>query len=194
MRMSTVYQEETYKDYLITLIYDDDPIDPRDWDTVGKMVCFHNRYRLGDKHDYKKDDFSSWDELLDKIIEDEKPQCTLPLYLYDHSGITISTSPFECRWDSGQIGFIYATEESIKICGRVSNEELRDILISEVRAYDDYLRGNCIGYKITKKVKCEHCNHVEDEEMDSCWGFYPDENGNYDYVIEECKSLINSYK
>jgi hypothetical protein len=30
----------------------------------------------------------------------------LPLYLYDHSGITMSCGPFSCPWDSGQVGII----------------------------------------------------------------------------------------
>ena len=31
----------------------------------------------------------------------------LPLYLYDHSGLTMSTNDFGDRWDSGCVGFIY---------------------------------------------------------------------------------------
>ena len=26
--------------------------DPRSWDNIGTMVCFHSRYNLGDKHYY----------------------------------------------------------------------------------------------------------------------------------------------
>lgn len=38
----------------------------------------------------------------------------LPLYLYDHSGITMKTSGFSCPWDSGQVGFIYASKDTFK--------------------------------------------------------------------------------
>ena len=38
----------------------------------------------------------------------------LPLYLYDHSGITMNTTGFSCSWDSGQVGFIYASKARFK--------------------------------------------------------------------------------
>ena len=28
------------------------PDNPRNWDNIGTMVCFHSRYDLGDKHYY----------------------------------------------------------------------------------------------------------------------------------------------
>ena len=37
---------------------------------------------------------------------------SLPLYLYDHGGITMSTNPFSCPWDDGgQVGWIYASKQ-----------------------------------------------------------------------------------
>ncbi len=41
----------------------------------------------------------------DKLIEEEKAIFITSLYLYDHSGITVSTWPVSCQWDSGQAGF-----------------------------------------------------------------------------------------
>ncbi|SNS23209.1 hypothetical protein SAMN05446037_1006135 [Anaerovirgula multivorans] len=38
----------------------------------------------------------------------------LPLYLYDHSGITMSSSPFSCQWDSVQVGWIFCTKERFR--------------------------------------------------------------------------------
>ena len=35
----------------------------------------------------------------------------LPLYLYDHSGLSMNTSGFSCPWDSGQVGWIYCNNE-----------------------------------------------------------------------------------
>jgi len=45
------------------------------------------------------------------IVEDLGKHVILPLYLYDHSGITMSTSVFSCPWDSGQVGWIYASKQ-----------------------------------------------------------------------------------
>ncbi len=45
------------------------------------------------------------------IVEALGKYVILPLYLYDHSGITMSTGAFSCRWDSGQVGWIYAEKK-----------------------------------------------------------------------------------
>ena len=56
--------KEKYKDYDINIDYDQCNLDnPRDWDNLGTMVCFHKRCCLGDKHDYNSDNYSSWDEM-----------------------------------------------------------------------------------------------------------------------------------
>ena len=55
----------------------------------------------------------------------------LPLFLYDHSGITISTGSFGCRWDSGLVGFIWTADETAT----------QEWLESEVKTYDQYLTG-----------------------------------------------------
>lgn len=49
------------------------------------------------------------DERLLKVISEK--YIVLPLYLYDHSGITMNTTGFSCPWDSGQVGWIYASKE-----------------------------------------------------------------------------------
>ena len=46
------------------------------------------------------------------IVEALGKYVILPLYLYDHSGITMSTGPFSCPWDSGQVGWIYASKKT----------------------------------------------------------------------------------
>lgn len=175
------------------ILQDTDPENPRDpyyQENLGKMVCWHKRYNLGDKHtfddpidfaqdlalkntswsellQYIKDghtkdlrlvpegegyqlqyrsvfdnkiiwvdmagfqfpaDFSDsaaiskriWDEAQGEITDVLKEMyipeliglcedkvAILPLYLYDHSGLTMSTSDFGDRWDSGCVGFIY---------------------------------------------------------------------------------------
>ncbi len=45
-------------------IYRDEHADsPREWENMGKMVCWHRRYTLGDKHDYDSpQDFYESDE------------------------------------------------------------------------------------------------------------------------------------
>jgi hypothetical protein len=135
------------------------------------MICFHNRYDLGDKHDYRSNDYNGWDELKEQIEKDHNVGVILPLYLYDHSGITISTSSFSCQWDSGQVGWTFCTKEEmdsnwIELSGQDKEERSEVLLKGEVETYDQYLRGDVYGYRVFK------VENGEEEELDSCWGFY----------------------
>ena len=97
--------------YIIKVETDDDPLNPREeYDNMGTMVCFHKRYVLGDKHEYKESDYNGWGELEKAITRKEDAAVLLPIFMYDHSGITIQTRPFSCPWDSGQVGFIFVSK------------------------------------------------------------------------------------
>lgn len=162
-----------------------DADNPREWDNLCKMVCFHKNYNLGDPHDYNKDDFNSWEGLKDAIISKENPLVILPLYLYDHSGITINTTGFSCQWDSGQVGWAYITKKQLEYLGTTLNkgevyseflERITKYLIDEVKTYDYYITGEVYGFSILN----EH-----DESEDSCCGFFGDnwkENGLLDHI------------
>ncbi|MGB9804396.1 hypothetical protein [Desulfofundulus sp.] len=147
---------------------------PREWDNLGTMVCWHRRYNLGDRHSFHApDDFQEWARKADVAV-------ILPLYLYDHGGITMSTKPFSCPWDSGQVGWIYVTKEKVReelMVKRVTRDVLRrveEILRGEVDTYDRWLRGEVYGFTVYEVVDGDIVS------VDSCAGFYgsdPRENG-----------------
>lgn len=152
---------------------DEDSDDPRSWDNACTMVCFHKRYDLGDKnHEYKWENYSSWQELEEAINEHERPLVIKPLYLLDHSGITISTSDFGDPWDSGMVGFAFISNKHVDETGlTINNDEtfsdyrkrLSEVIDAEVETYDQYIRGNVYAFQL------------EDENgntIDSCGGFY----------------------
>jgi len=174
--------EKEIKGYKIEIAPDEDPIDPRGDDNLGTMVCFHNRYNLGDKHDYHHADYNSWGELKEAIIKNENPGVILPLYLYDHSGITMNTTGFDCPWDSGQIGWIFISKKKIleeygrKKVSRKLIEKVREYLIAEVKTYDQYLTGDVYGFRITK----------DGVKIDSCWGYYGE-----DECMREAESIVD---
>lgn len=163
-------KQELKRDVILTIKSDESPENPREWDNISKMVCFHNRYSLGDKNDLSSDYFNNWQELASYLIKELDAKIILPLYLYDHSGITMSTGKFSCSWDSGQVGFIYydkktiLNEYGIKRVTKKQKERLEKYLIGQVQTYDDYLTGNVYGFVLTDKIT--------GEELDSCWGFY----------------------
>lgn len=175
------HDEKRIGDYLIKTYYDESPDDPRSWDNFGKMICFHNRYNLGDNHNYHelKKYNNSIGLLREQIESDYNVGVILPLYLYDHSGITMSTSPFDCRWDSGQVGWIFCTKEDmdsnwIGLSGQEKEERCEILLKGEVETYDQYLIGDVYGYKVFKVSTCNF-GHEHEEELESCWGIYGDE-------------------
>jgi len=170
----------TYKkdDEEIQIFVDEDPPNPRDWDNLGKMVCFHKRYNLGDKVDLDSNSFNGWEELKQYLIKEKKAIVILPIFMYDHSGITINTTGFSCPWDSGQIGFIYTTVEDIKneykikrITKKIENEVVKR-LKGEIETYDKYLTGDIYCFFKVKKLKCKSCNHTTEEVIDSCGGIF----------------------
>jgi hypothetical protein len=129
---------------------------------------------------------------LMELVEDMDDVVILPLYLYDHSGITMSTSSFGDPWDSGQVGWIYADKDKIlsEFGGNALTPELREkaekLLRGEVDYYDHYIRGDCYGFQLYR----------ENEEIDSCWGFIGDTDDLRDaiesYMPEDCKGIMNN--
>jgi hypothetical protein len=176
------------KKYEIKIEHDDDPMNPRtEWDNLGTMICFHKGYNLGDKTDYKSSDYESWEELKDAIIENEGEVIILPLYLYDHSGITISTSPFSCRWDSGQIGYIFVSKDKIKKEG-IDEDEVVEYLKNEVKTYDQYITGDVYRYAIYEIETCS-LGHTHKNYVEGCGGYYGE-----DECRGEAESMLSSLK
>lgn len=178
----------------LEIIQDEDPESPRDWDNLGTMACFHKSYDLGDKdHGIDHTEFGGFDE-MEKWIRHENPGCViLPLFLFDHSGITMSTSSERFRvcdgagWDWGQVGFIFVSRETIEKefgeHGGRTDEQIETYLRGEVETYDQYIRGDIYGF-ILREPPCPSCEGPG-EDGDSCWGFFgsdPIENGMGDHL------------
>jgi len=174
------------------------------------MVCWHRRYNLGNKHNYRDpDDF--WVSLAEEIVGDTDKvermsveQCekvvrenaiVLPLYLYDHSVRSMSTSSFVGRthhaeWDSGQVGWIYVLKEKVREEYGVKHitKKVRDRVISvlkaEVEEYSQWMAGDVYGYVL---------EDAEGNKIDSCWGFFGTdwkENGMADQIPAEYRFLL----
>ena len=124
-----------------------------EYDHVWEWAAYNNLY--------------VWKEKVEKLLE--KHYIILPLFVYEHGGITMNTSGFSCPWDSGQVGFIYVSvAEAKKEYGwnRLTSKRRKQIesyLRQEVETYDKYLTGDVWGYVIYEE---------EDDPIESCWGFY----------------------
>lgn len=169
----------------LTIYRDEDTPSPREDDNLGKMVCWHKRYQLGDSHNYDTpQDFEESDEYKDSIV-------CLPLYLYDHSGIVISISPFIGRevyseWDSGQVGYIYATKERVHNLLNIEPSEenqgiVAKILSDETELYNSFLQGDTYGFTLI-----DH----DGSEIEQMGGFI----GEIETVIPQMKEFLpNEY-
>lgn len=180
-----MYDIENYTHHGLTIriVPDDTDDSPRDWDNLGHMVCWHPRYNLGDMQ-VQLGPYYSIDEFLTELVEDHDPTVILPLYLLDHSGITMKAgAPIDRTkftpqgdvfiadpggWDSSFVGFILDTSETRKMMGHevptnIARVGIENILRSEVETYATFLEGGVVGWI----VEDEHGNH-----LDSCFGYY----------------------
>lgn len=220
----TFYTDKMMKHHYETEITQDEysENDPREWDNLGTMVCKHNRYTLGDTDNPEQElidairnsrryceswessytdafrDFDNPQELLNTALELDVA-LILPLYLYDHSGITMNTTGYSCQWDSSQVGYIYITREKIRKeydVKRISKQLLERVtgyLVGEVHTYDQYLTGDVWNYTITEYQEAKEHNDIlvhgtpyeETGEIDSLSGIF-----GHAYAEEEAERTI----
>lgn len=226
--------------HLLTISRDDYPENPRKWDNLGTMLCWHKRYQLGDSHTYSEPldfvieiimkyvlpkDFiifcksnnlrkHSWGninieyyeqffsnsdnlekanseniDLIDiynelisiiyvskykkvhELLYSIQDIAILPLYLYDHSGITMNTTGFSCRWDSGQVGFIYADEKTYKASIYEEEnwkEKALEILRYEIKTYDAYLTDEVYYTNIEEIIENDDGTEEVGDLVDGC--------------------------
>lgn len=168
----------------LKIVVDPEPDDPREWGNVGTLWLFHKRLDLGDKrskYDPTPQDFASWEEFDQHLYAEKDAAVVLPVYIYQHGGVTISTEPFNDRFDSGRAGMIWVSKTSA--LHEWNAEELTDEikaklierLTAEVAVYDDYLTGAVYGAIV----------YENGEETDSLWCIY--ETGNREF--EGCRAF-----
>ena len=151
---------------------------PREWDNLSTMAFFHTRYSLGDTdHGYRSEDFEGWDAMKARIMKDHKPAAIVPVYMFDHSGISISADTERFRafdahgWDWGQIGWAFVSREKTlseyggKNLTAKKIEKALQVLLGEIDTYNQFLQGDVYGYEISDP-------NDNDLELDAVWGFY----------------------
>lgn len=175
----------TEKGLTLNVHLDSSPESPRDDESnAGTMVCWHSRYSLGDEHHYE-----SPKDFLSK--EGQKAYVILPLYLYEHSALSISTESFigravHAEFDSGQVGFIYISSDQVKAKTGLepteeNKEQVKNILESEVEIYDQYLNGDAYSFEITdqdgelivggERYYADSLKDAVSEMKECCWEY-----------------------
>lgn len=166
-------EQYEYNGHTIEIHHDENPANPRtEYDNAGHLILWHNQFVIGDKHEYTPEEFL-------EFKESNPDNIYIPIYLYNHSGIAISATPFHCKWDSGQVGWAYIDAETIKTEFNGDTNKATSALNVEIQEYDEYIAGNYYGYKILEN----------DNLIESCWGF----NG-LDYCKEQAQEVVNLVK
>lgn len=203
---------------------DEFPEDPRSWDNIGTMLCCHRDYQLGDCNSNKEAElqlaeicrkYGKSDEEIDEMtfaeevqfVLDQDDVCGLPLWLYDHSGISISTGRV-CPWDSSFVGLIFVEKDSYLAQMCLKDEEnwkakAKETLEGEIETYSDFLEGNVCGWTlyeptiiIRQSMDGKELSRTIDEEgevVDSMVGFYDptleDVEQYFDFEIAEIEEI-----
>ncbi len=162
--------------YSVNISYDKEPINPRDNPSYDKMLCWHNKYSLGDAHtvkDYRavlvffmkqfdlnkgQMDFDARASNRPKdhiIAELNKHMAIEPLYLYDGQYPEISTKKEKDGVQGEFIGYSFMTAEAIEkyYNSSLSPETIKsanDVLKDNIDTYSHYISGDNYLLEISK--------------------------------------------
>lgn len=214
----------------VRLVYDQtgDTSSPRDADNLGVMWTSHPRYTLGDesfaKYIPEFDQLGSFvdemqefhqgsalvEAIVKRLVRQHGATVVMPLYLLDHSGLTISAGQnlvnggrvskrdaYACDpggWDTSFVGFVFDTARTRSDMANLSSVE--EYLNMEVREYASYLEGDVYGIVAERladverivKTDGETTSHTREDEWieeDSCWGFI-----GHEYAVSEAKQTL----
>jgi len=169
------------------------------FDSDFTLACMHRDYTLGNKR--VTDDIKFFQELLHTEEEDgqtlkdrfeaSEKYISLPLYIYDHSGISMSTSFIGDRWDTSQVGYIYITRAQARKnfqSKRLSKKliaQIKQEMIDFVRLYSAYLSGEEALENFNFIVTDSKDKHVFTSEC--CYHGFSDED-----AITEAKYIVDN--
>jgi len=178
---------EEYKGFEIKIVEDTFPLNPREeWDNIGHIVAWHRRYDLCDESEkhFSIEEFKTFMRNTKGVF--------LPVYMYDHSGISLSCDcvyPYNDRWDAGQLGFIYVTnkelckEYGVKRVTNVIRKKAVTLLRGEIQTFSAYVSGDVWGYQVI--------DPETDDSIAECYGFYGYDESK-EYMINEAKQEVDA--
>ena len=139
------------------------------------MVCWHEKYNLGDKHEFKSEkelfehlmkkcnikpeeigvDMDNFENSKEKILDELRKHIPIiPLYLYDGK-FPEMTNGAEHIGEKGEfVGYIFMDEEQMEKMFKSSGEERMSdavwYLIEDTDLYSHYISGNNFLYELFK--------------------------------------------
>ncbi len=182
--MNNVVEHFQKGNFVVEILQDEDAENPLEFhDNLWTMIFWHKRYDMGHKHNFSIDEFETF-------RKKEKMLC-FPVYAYDHSGISISVNrnyPYNCPWDSGQLGYIYVTYKKLwdeyrkKKISKTTIEKAIKIMHGEIETYNDFLTGNC--------YVLHYVNGDDDNYIGGFYGTDYEKNGMLECIPVEFKDIF----
>jgi hypothetical protein len=197
--------------FTIELHTDDDPMSPGDWDQLGTMHSFDRGSELRGFGDTFGDGSEAWERerpgLTIRYLRMSKQQPAVLFQLQDYGSGGMRILALDDDEDRSATGYISTTPARIaELCGPPqipsdpfyaprtwpatgpsaypnwegsAEDWVRGQLRAQLREWDAYVSGEVVGY-VVKDARGEH--------VDSCWGFYPDDNRDpLEYVRAEAR-------
>ena len=173
---------------VIERVYDEVPENPREWDNLGTFYTWEDRSYSPDNHSYSDpleflsellseetvykvhDKYNNTAAFMNDIMNrlDKKGYILYPVSKYEHGNVDYSIG---CKqgWDSGTVGFIFATKKKIYECygvnrltGLIRNKVINEFK-NELKTYTSYANGQVYGFIL---------EDLQGNQVDSCYGFY----------------------
>ena len=153
-----------------TITRDIDPVSPDTWDSEDVFLA--SKYR----------NFSVRESFLSQDPPKEE-YWVFPLWVYDHSGIHLSTGGPVCQWDSCNPGYVYVRKDVWQ-----SQKEALKAADGLLEDWNYYLSGDVWGVRVYKDNVCGSCGNNDPEELEACWGI-----SGYSNAEEEAKLICTTY-
>lgn len=141
----------TLGEKVLLVAHDEDCENPREHSNVSVMWFFHGRHsNLGDKKDVKAEDFDGWEEMAEHLRTEEGALHIAPVFMYEHSGRSLSLGAFGDRWDSGQLGLMWTTKEKLAetVGENATDEQIMKAYATELEEYNRWIEGDCWWYRL----------------------------------------------
>jgi hypothetical protein len=173
----------------VRILPDEAPESPRGGDTVAHLVLDVARHQLPwEDHTGRLRELcerGGW-RLAARYLTVFCDAVVVPVYGYAHGDLALRAGdPVGCftdPWDAGQAGLAYLTRDELRTaCGGTypGDEQAEALLGAEVATYDQWARGEVVGYIAEQWTPCPAgpgCAHTPCtggwDEIDSCFGIY----------------------
>lgn len=166
--METVEEKKIGK-YLIKIYPDDGNESPNDWWDDEKFLIFDHRDLYVERDGFNPDDIFENGETV-------KGYHVFRCYAYIHGGVALDVDSHtfpDARWDVSFKGFWLIK----RVKGTWTRKHALTAALDLCKTWNQYLSGDVYCYKIYNE---------NDEEIDSCWGYYGVES-----CMEAAEDIVN---